>query len=91
MLKIHCPYCQEECEEIEFHCAGEAFIERPHQPYQLDDEQWSDYLFNRDNHKGLHYEQWVHSVACRKYFIVQRDTATHLIKQTWRFDQAPKP
>jgi sarcosine oxidase subunit delta len=91
MLKIHCPYCQEDREEIEFHCAGEAFIARPANTEELDDTQWADYLFHRDNHKGWHYEQWVHNAACRKYFIVKRNTATHQIEQSWRFDEAPNP
>lgn len=90
MLEIYCPYCQQKREEVEFHYAGEAFIKRPHKPDELSDEQWADYLFNRDNHKGLHYEQWVHSAACRKYFIVERDTATHHIQHSWRFEKASR-
>ena len=89
MLKIYCPYCQEYREEMEFSYAGEAYIERPEDPDALDDEAWADYLFNRKNPKGVHYEQWVHRAGCRKYFIVKRSTATHEILQTWRFDEAP--
>lgn len=89
MLQIFCPYCQEAREEVEFHYAGEAFITRPDKPDEISDEKWAAYLFHRDNHKGVHLEQWVHNAACRKYFIVERDTATHKINHTWRFEEAP--
>ena len=90
MLKLYCPYCKEEREEVEFHYAGEAFIARPDAPDELDDRQWADYLFHRDNHKGSQFEQWVHNAACRKYFIVKRNTATHQVEDCWRFDEASK-
>jgi len=79
MFLIHCPYCNEEREQSEFSPAGEAFIARPEVPDNISDEAWADYVFYRTNHKGDHWEQWVHSNGCRKYFMVERSTITHEI------------
>ncbi len=44
MLLINCPYCGER-EQEEYSCGGEAHIERPKNPPELNDDQWADYLF----------------------------------------------
>ena len=79
MFLIHCPYCNEEREQEEFSPAGEAFIARPEAPENISDEAWADYVFYRTNHKGDHWEQWVHTSGCRKYFMVERSTIAHEI------------
>lgn len=76
MLLINCPWCGPR-DEIEFSCGGEAHIVRPLQPSDLSDAQWADYLFNRENPKGWHKEQWCHSAGCRRWFNLQRHTVTH--------------
>ena len=43
------------------------------------DAEWADYLFNRDNPKGIHYERWCHSYGCGRWFNVARHTVTHEI------------
>ena len=78
MLLIPCPYCGER-EEGEFHQGGEAHIERPKNPDKLTDEEWADYLFLRDNRKGIFLERWVHRHGCRRWFNVARNTATNEI------------
>lgn len=85
MLRIYCPYCKEEREEVEFGYAGEAFIDRPLKPFELDDEQWAQYLFNRKNTKGNHFELWSHRAGCRKFFTAERNTATHQFINIWPF------
>jgi sarcosine oxidase subunit delta len=50
---------------------------RPAQPERCSDQQWAEYLFYRDNPKGLLRERWVHSYGCRQWFVVTRDTVTH--------------
>ena len=83
MITIYCPYCEEDREEIEFHYSGEAFIIRPDTTKtEISDEQWGDYVFTRENTKGEQTEQWIHNAACRKFFIVKRNTATHQIIET---------
>ncbi|MEM7444175.1 MAG: sarcosine oxidase subunit delta [Pseudomonadota bacterium] len=89
MLLITCPWCGPR-DEIEFHCGGEANIERPDKPDQLTDQEWADYLFMRANPKGRYAERWVHSAGCRRWFNVIRDTRTHRILAIYRPDeQAP--
>jgi len=85
MLLIHCPYCKESRDQSEFSPAGEAFIARPESPEGISDEEWADYVFYRTNHKGNHWEQWVHSNGCRKYFLVERSTISHQILQVAPF------
>jgi len=87
MLQISCPYCG--CrDELEFSFGGESHVIRP--PLDSSDAEWSDYLFNRKNPKGIHYERWIHSYGCGRWFNVARDTVTHEIHATYKMGE-PKP
>lgn len=88
MLLIHCPWCGPR-EEVEFHCGGQAHIERPADPSTLSDEQWADFLFMRDNPKGAFAERWMHAAGCRRWFNVRRDTVTHEITAVYRIGEPP--
>jgi sarcosine oxidase subunit delta len=88
MLQIACPWCGPR-DESEFSCAGEAHIVRPSDPFALSDEAWADYLFNRKNSKGRHLEQWSHSAGCRRFFNVERDTVTYVIRSVYRIGEQP--
>ncbi|MCW5222251.1 sarcosine oxidase subunit delta [Verminephrobacter aporrectodeae subsp. tuberculatae] len=83
MFLLHCPHCDAVRDEQEFSHAGEAFIARPQQPDAVDDATWGDYLFMRRNTKGWFWEQWQHTVACRKLFVVKRHTATYEVAGSW--------
>ncbi len=87
MFLINCQYCKESRDQNEFSAAGEAFIERPQNPEALTDEEWADYVFYRTNHKGDHWEQWVHTSGCRKYFLVKRSTISHEVKEVATFGE----
>ena len=89
MLLIACPYCGER-EEREFHCGGEAHIERPEDPEALDDAAWASYLFYRGNPMGLQFERWQHIYGCRQWFNVARDTRSHEILRVYRMGE-PRP
>ena len=52
MLIIPCPYCGPR-DEIEFACGGEAHIARPLAENTITDAEFADYLFIRDNPKGV--------------------------------------
>jgi len=78
MLRIKCPFCGLR-DQDEFQFGGEAHISRPRDPERASDAEWADYLFYRQNPKGLHFERWVHSFGCRQWFNVARDTVTHEI------------
>jgi len=84
MFLIHCPYCGEHREEEEFHAVGQAHLARPADPDALSDEAWGQYLYYRDNPRGVHRELWVHAAGCRKYFNVARNTQTYEIYATYR-------
>ncbi len=88
MFVIRCPHCGEAREEEEFSYAGEAFIERPAAPEELDDEAWGDYVFMKKNIKGWHWEMWSHSTGCRKFFVIRRNTANHTIDDIWPLTEA---
>ncbi|MGI9303544.1 MAG: sarcosine oxidase subunit delta [Gammaproteobacteria bacterium] len=88
MLLIHCPYCGPR-EQTEFSCGGEAHIVRPKNPESLSDEEWGDYLFNRNNPKGVHLEQWCHAHGCRRWFNVQRNTVSYRILSVYKIGEAP--
>ena len=74
MLKIHCPWCGPRAES-EFSYGGEAHIARPLDTDALTDKEWADYLFMRKNPKGLHREQWLHAMGCRRWFNAERNRA----------------
>ena len=88
MLLIECPWCGAR-DESEFSYAGEAHIARLLGTEKLSDEAWADYLFMRKNPKGLHREQWLHAAGCRRYFNVERDTASYRISGSYKIGEKP--
>ena len=88
MMRIECPWCGVR-DQTEFSCGGENHISRPENPANTSDARWADYLFYRNNIKGLHYERWVHTYGCRQWFNVARDTVTHEIFEVYAMGQQP--
>ncbi|MEM8878436.1 MAG: sarcosine oxidase subunit delta [Pseudomonadota bacterium] len=86
MLLINCPYCGAR-PETEFHYGGEAHVSRPADPSKLNDEEWAEFLFVRDNKKGFYKERWVHSAGCRRWFNVLRNTHTHEIVASYKVSE----
>lgn len=78
MLLIPCPWCGPR-DETEFRFAGEAAIRRPSDPDQADPVAWADYLYGRENRRGLHRELWVHVHGCGQFLMIERDTVSHAI------------
>jgi heterotetrameric sarcosine oxidase delta subunit len=89
MLLITCPWCGPR-DETEFRYGGEAHIARPAQPDALSDAQWAEYLFMRNNPKGLFAERWNHASGCRRWFNAVRHTVTHQIVAVYRPGE-PRP
>jgi heterotetrameric sarcosine oxidase delta subunit len=89
MLLIPCPWCGPR-DETEFRCGGQAHIVRPVDSERLSDAQWADYVFMRDNPKGLFAERWQHAVGCRRWFNAIRNTVTHDIVAVYKPGE-PKP
>jgi len=78
MLLIPCPWCGPR-DETEFSYGGEPQNPPSSDHHLLSDDQWADYLFMRNNVRGVHLEQWSHSAGCRRWFYVERNTVTNRI------------
>ncbi len=88
MLLIPCPYCGPRA-EIEFSYGAEAHIERPKDPAALSDEEWAQYLFMKDNTKGVLRERWVHAHGCGRWFNLARDTLSDEILAVYEMGEKP--
>lgn len=87
MLRIPCPFCGL-ADEAEFTFGGPAHLTRP--PFDVTDVEWTEYLFNRENPKGVHYERWRHRDGCGRWFNVARHTVTHEVLAVYRMgDRKP--
>jgi sarcosine oxidase subunit delta len=89
MLLIPCPFCGPR-DESEFACGGEAHIARPLTENSISDAEFADYLFMRDNPKGLFLERWRHSAGCRRWFNVARNTVSHEIIEVYAMGRLPR-
>jgi sarcosine oxidase, subunit delta len=87
MLLIACPHCGER-PEVEFSYGGQAHLARPRSPSELTDEQWADYLYRRDNVKGVQAERWRHLHGCGRFFNALRDTTTDRFLATYPIGEA---
>ena len=74
MLLLTCPNCGAECTETELAPGGEAHLRRAGPG--ASDEALAEYLFFRDNPKGVHFERWRHAYGCGKWFHAARCTAS---------------
>lgn len=77
MLRIPCPHCGLR-DHAEFTYGGDAIRTRPPGGGATDSD-WTDHIYNRGNPKGPHDELWHHTLGCRSWILVRRDTATHQI------------
>ena len=80
MLKINCPFCGPR-DEVEFRCGGQSHISRP--GLNCSDAEWAEYLFQRENPRGWHFERWLHASGCRQWFNLARHTLTHEIRHVY--------
>jgi sarcosine oxidase subunit delta len=87
MLQIACPWCGVR-DEDEFRCGGQSHVSRP--GLGCSDAEWADYLFNRDNPKGVHFERWLHAFGCGRWFNLARHTVSHEILAVYCTGE-PKP
>ena len=88
MLLIACPYCGER-PELEFAHGGQAHVARPAKPSDTTTAQWTQFLYLRDNVKGLYAERWRHSHGCGKFFNAVRDTTTDHFVTTYKVGERP--
>jgi sarcosine oxidase subunit delta len=88
MLLIKCPHCGER-PELEFVHGGEAHVARPPVPADVSDQEWADFLYFRDNTKGVHAERWRHAHGCGRFFNALRDTTTDHFIATYKAGEQP--
>ncbi|MEM6480149.1 MAG: sarcosine oxidase subunit delta [Pseudomonadota bacterium] len=81
MLILECPYCGEAKDETELSAGGEAHLKR-YGPGSSDAD-FEDYLFQRENPKGVHFERWRCSSGCGKWFHAARCTTTNEVFGTY--------
>jgi sarcosine oxidase subunit delta len=88
VLAIECPWCGKRDEE-EFSFGGPWNKPRPVNPELLSDEEWADYLYIRDNERGVALERWRHTFGCRQWFVCERHSVTHEITAIYKNDEVP--
>jgi sarcosine oxidase, subunit delta len=88
MLLIACPYCGTR-PELEFVHGGQAHLVRPPDPATADAQTWGDFLYARDNTRGVHAERWRHTHGCGRFFNALRDTSSDQFLVTYRIGEQP--
>jgi len=88
VLLIPCPHCGPR-DEIEFRYGGQAHIAYPSDPEALSDAEWADYLFMRENPRGVWVERWMHTAGCRRWFDLVRSTVDHTIDAAHPLGEEP--
>ena len=89
MLRLKCPYCREEADETELTPGGEAHLRRCGPGSS--DEEFENYMFIRENPKGVHFERWRHAYGCGKWFHAARCTRTLEVFGTYRAQSLKPP
>lgn len=74
MQIFSCPFCGPR-PEYEFHFGGDLGNARPEGFDAVPDQLWADYLWFRNNPKGMAREVWMH-LTCGEMFAMTRDTVT---------------
>lgn len=89
MLRIPCPICGLR-DEPEFIFGGPAHVTRPR--FDCSDAEWANYLYGRENPKGMHHERWCHRYGCGRWFNVARQTVTHEFLAVYQMgERTPAP
>ncbi len=86
MMQLTCPWCGVR-DEPEFIYGGTTHIARP--SAAASDQEWGEYLFFRDNPKGVHHERWRHVYGCGQWFNVVRNTVTHEVRSVYGIAESP--
>lgn len=74
MLVIVCPHCGPR-NSSEFRHAGTS-RQRP-APISVTPQEWREYLYGQQNAAGWISESWYHTMGCRRFFPMERNTLTN--------------
>jgi heterotetrameric sarcosine oxidase delta subunit len=77
MLRIPCPHCGLR-DHDEFTYGGDAALARAPDDVAPEDV-WIEHTYGRRNLRGPHNELWHHTLGCRAWLVVRRNTLTHEI------------
>jgi heterotetrameric sarcosine oxidase delta subunit len=77
MIVVPCPNCGPRSSSDLKNC-GEV-VDRPN-PKNATIEEWRSYLYLRENLASWVKETWYCRTGCRKYFTIERNTATNEIR-----------
>lgn len=86
MMQLKCPWCGMR-DESEFLWGGTTHLTRP--PLTASDAEWAEYLFFRDNPKGVHLERWRHTYGCGQWFNLARHTVSHEVSSVYAMTEPP--
>ena len=86
MILIECPNCGKR-NQSEYKYGGE-YNPRPEKPLETSDQEWSDYIYMRDNKCGVQKEWWYHRQGCGKWFLAERHTKTHVVEATYEWSKS---
>jgi sarcosine oxidase subunit delta len=87
MKIIHCPINGPRPAQ-EFHYGGQ-FRAMP-DPDAVSDDQWADYIFNRDGEPGIKREWWYH-LPSGTWFVAERDNCSDQFLRTYLYKQESSP
>jgi sarcosine oxidase subunit delta len=77
-MRFKCPHCGERgLEEFLYH--GDATATRPKDGGAAPTQEWTDYVYFRENPNGVHKELWYHAAGCHAWLVVTRDLRSHEI------------
>jgi sarcosine oxidase subunit delta len=88
MLLICCPYCGPR-PELEFSHGGQAHLARARDPGAVGAQEWADFLYMRDNTRGVHAERWRHTHGCGRFLNALRDTSNDQFIAIYRVGESP--
>ena len=83
---LTCPNCGKR-HVGEFTFRGE-YRPRPKPEARFDE--WTDYVYMARNRKGKQVEWWFHRSGCKRWFLVERDTANNVDHRSFWFEDRPR-
>ena len=89
MLRLKCPICNSYADETELSPGGQAHIKR--MKSGSSDQEFYEYLFERKNPLGVHFERWQHAYGCGKWFHAARCTKTMEVFGTYEARELKAP
>ena len=84
MIQINCPNCGIR-NVSEFRFGGE-YNPRPKAMMDVSNEEWTDYVFLRQNRVGVQKEWWYHRAGCGAWFLAERHTKSNKVESAYLWD-----